>query len=134
MLSIGVLEKQGTFLGLGQFPRQIQIASSPSSKVLLIGYWRNPDFQIQVTVSDEKQIDSEEEELRGILRKVRHLDPGDPDDFAINRQEQFVATFNSVAGILAAVGLLITGLSLFVGGIGIMNIMFVSYQLRRANA
>jgi len=38
--------------------------------------------------------------------------------------------FHSVAGTIAAVGLFITGLSLFVGGIGIMNIMFVSVAER----
>jgi putative ABC transport system permease protein len=75
-------------------------------------------------------MDDAEEELRGILRKVRHVVPGDPDDFSINRQEQFVAAFNSIAGIIALVGLVITGLSLFVGGIGIMNIMFVSVAER----
>ena len=38
--------------------------------------------------------------------------------------------FHRVAGTIAAVGLFITGLSLFVGGIGIMNIMFVSVAER----
>jgi putative ABC transport system permease protein len=61
---------------------------------------------------------------------VRHVAPGDPDDFAINQQEQFVTMFNKVAGTIGIVGLLITGLSLFVGGIGIMNIMFVSVAER----
>lgn len=55
---------------------------------------------------------------------------GEDDDFSINQQENFVSTFNRVAGTIAAVGLFITGLSLFVGGIGIMNIMFVSVAER----
>jgi putative ABC transport system permease protein len=56
--------------------------------------------------------------------------PGAPDDFAINQQEQFISMFNRVTTTIAAVGLFITGLSLFVGGIGIMNIMFVSVAER----
>ncbi|HEY6226896.1 MAG TPA: FtsX-like permease family protein, partial [Verrucomicrobiae bacterium] len=52
------------------------------------------------------------------------------DDFAINKQEQFLETFNRVGGTIATAGLFITGLSLFVGGIGIMNIMFVSVAER----
>src|SRR6185369_893130 len=56
--------------------------------------------------------------------------PGAPDDFSINQQEQFISMFNKVTTTIAAVGLFITGLSLFVGGIGIMNIMFVSVAER----
>ena len=63
--------------------------------------------------------------------RLRHLAPSDADDFAINQQDQFVQMFHRVAGTIAgAVGLFITGLSLFVGGIGIMNIMFVSVAER----
>ena len=76
------------------------------------------------------QLDDAKEELRGLMRKIRHVAPGDPDDFAINQQDQFIKTFDSVTGTIAAVGLLITGMSLFVGGIGIMNIMFVSVAER----
>ena len=48
------------------------------------------------------------------------------DDFAINQQEQLLAQFRKVSAVIASSGFFITGLSLFVGGIGIMNIMFVS--------
>ncbi|HEX3797566.1 MAG TPA: ABC transporter permease [Verrucomicrobiae bacterium] len=123
---IGVLEKQGTFLGLESLDNEVIIPVQQ----LMIGYWRDPDFSIQAKVNNVAEMDNEEEELRGIMRKVRHIAPGEPDDFTINRQEQFVSLFNSVAGTIAAVGLVITGLSLFVGGIGIMNIMFVSVAER----
>ena len=64
------------------------------------------------------------------MRRTRRLRPGEPDDFAINQQEMFTNTFNRVAGMIGAGGLFITGLSLIVGGIGIMNIMFVSVAER----
>jgi putative ABC transport system permease protein len=96
----------------------------------LVGYWRNPDFEIQVKARDLARLEDAKEELRGILRKARHVAPGDPDDFAINQQEQVIQMFNRLAGTIAAVGLAVTGLSLFVGGIGIMNIMFVSVAER----
>jgi putative ABC transport system permease protein len=96
----------------------------------LIGYWRNPDFEIQVKARDLARLEDAKEELRGVLRKIRHVAPGDPDDFAINQQEQVIQMFNRLAGTIAAVGLSVTGLSLFVGGIGIMNIMFVSVAER----
>ena len=52
--------------------------------------------------------------------------PDEPDDFAINQQDQFVKLFHDMTRTIAIIGLFISSLSLFVGGIGIMNIMFVS--------
>ena len=64
------------------------------------------------------------------LRKIRRLESSQDDDFAINKQETLLSMFNKVSGMISMVGLFITGLSLFVGGIGIMNIMFVSVTER----
>ena len=93
-------------------------------------FMNNPNVTIAVKVNDVTQLDDLREELRATMRKIRQVPPGKPDDFAINQQEQFVELFRSVAGTIAAIGLFITGLSLFVGGIGIMNIMFVSVAER----
>jgi putative ABC transport system permease protein len=123
---IGVIEKQGSFLKLPSLDDMVVIPIPQ----LLMGYARNPDFEIQIKVAGVENVEDAKEELRGLMRKARHLAPGAPDDFAINQQEQIVKIFNSVAGTIATVGLLITGLSLFVGGIGIMNIMFVSVAER----
>jgi putative ABC transport system permease protein len=60
------------------------------------------------------------------MRHIRHLRPDEPDDFAINQQDQFVDLFHKETRTIAIIGLFVTSLSLFVGGIGIMNIMFVS--------
>ena len=123
---IGILERRGSFLGLQSLDNQIIIPIEQ----FLMGYWRNPDFTIEVKARSMAELEDAKEELRGIVRKIRRVAPSDPDDFAINQQEQFISRFNSVAGTIAAAGLLITGLSLFVGGIGIMNIMFVSVAER----
>ncbi|MEI9962875.1 MAG: FtsX-like permease family protein [Limisphaerales bacterium] len=76
------------------------------------------------------QIDEAREELRQTMRRVRRLAPNQPDDFAINQQDQIVKMFHRVTGRIAVIGLCVTSLSLFVGGIGIMNIMFVSVAER----
>ncbi|HOP99122.1 MAG TPA: FtsX-like permease family protein, partial [Verrucomicrobiota bacterium] len=68
--------------------------------------------------------------LRAVMRRIRGLAPAEPDDFGINQQDQFVQIFHRLGGTIAAIGLFITALSLFVGGIGIMNIMFVSVAER----
>ena len=123
---VGVLEAQGSFLGMVSLDNQVIIPLQQ----LMANFWNDPDCSIQVKVPDMAQIDETKEELRGVMRKVRRLAPTDPDDFAINQQELFIRMFNKVAGTIGAVGLFITGLSLFVGGIGIMNIMFVSVAER----
>jgi putative ABC transport system permease protein len=123
---IGVLEKRGSFLGMDSFDNEVIIPIQQ----FLVGYMRRPSFDIQVKVRNIARLDDAKEELRGLLRKIRHVAPGDPDDFSINQQEQFIQTFDKVTGTIATVGLLVTSMSLFVGGIGIMNIMFVSVAER----
>jgi putative ABC transport system permease protein len=93
-------------------------------------YFNFPDYGIQVKAKEMEQLEEAKAELRSVMRNVRRLAPAEPDDFAINQQDQFVKMFQRVGGTIAAIGLFITGLSLFVGGIGIMNIMFVSVAER----
>ncbi|MCK7522062.1 MAG: hypothetical protein MZV64_32480 [Ignavibacteriales bacterium] len=65
-----------------------------------------------------------------MMRKVRGLKYDEENDFSINQQEGLMENYNSVVGVIQIAGLFITGLSLFVGAIGIMNIMFVSVRER----
>jgi putative ABC transport system permease protein len=123
---IGVLEKQGDFLGAFSLDNQVII---PIQQVTAL-FWHFPDVSIQIKVRDLDALEDAREEVRGVMRKIRRVRPGDDDDFAINQQDQFLKAFNRVAGTIATAGLFITGLSLFVGGIGIMNIMFVSVAER----
>jgi putative ABC transport system permease protein len=123
---VGVLEKQGTFLGMFSLDNQAIITLPQFTE----NFWRHPDYQIQIKAKELEQLDEAKEELRAAMRRVRRLPPSKPDDFAINQQDQFVKMFHKLGGTIAAVGIFITGLSLFVGGIGIMNIMFVSVAER----
>jgi putative ABC transport system permease protein len=61
---------------------------------------------------------------------VRGLPPEKKDDFSINEQQALKSTLDPIKNTIAAAGLFITGLSLFVGAIGIMNITFVSVKER----
>jgi putative ABC transport system permease protein len=123
---IGVLEKKGSLFGQFSFDTQVII---PVGKMVR-GYRWDPSCVIHVKVADPAQMERARDELRGLLRKIRKLRPGQPDDFAINQQEQLLAQFRKVSAIIATGGFFLTGLSLFVGGIGIMNIMFVSVAER----
>ena len=123
---VGVLEKRGSVLGQMSLDNQMII---PIGKMFR-GFKWDPSCTIQVKVGDPSNIEAAREELRGLLRKIRKVPPGVADDFAINQQEQLIAQFRKVSGVIATAGFFITGLSLFVGGIGIMNIMFVSVAER----
>lgn len=123
---VGVLEKQGSMLG-----------QTMDTRVYIPIYRYFKEFRsfrggvdIWVKAVSLEELENTKEEIRGIMRKARRLSPGTPDDFAINQQELLTQLFNTIGGVIAAVGLFITGLSLFVGGIGIMNIMFVSVTER----
>jgi putative ABC transport system permease protein len=122
---IGVMERQGQMLGFSLDNRVVV-----PLKQFAAQFRAFPDIEIQVRVTDLEKLDEAKEELRGAMRKVRGVRPGDEDNFAINQQENFISTFRRVAGMIATVGLFITALSLFVGGIGIMNIMYVSVAER----
>jgi putative ABC transport system permease protein len=123
---VGVLEKQGNMLGDGGADSRVIIPL----RQFTAWFWNNPNITIAVKVKDVTQLDDSREELRNLMRRIRHVPPGQPDDFAINQQDQFIEMFHRIAGTIAGIGLFITGLSLFVGGIGIMNIMFVSVAER----
>jgi putative ABC transport system permease protein len=124
---LGVLEKQGSFLGLESLDNRAYV---PINRFFKEFASRRTGISILVKASSLPDLDETKEEVRGIMRKARGLNPKQPDDFAINQQEILIQTFNTIGVVIAAVGLFITGLSLFVGGIGIMNIMFVSVTER----
>ena len=123
---IGVIEKQGSFLGIASLDNRIVIPIESFFR----RFGANRGIEIDVKAADINNLDDTKEELRGILRKARHVSPKSEDDFAINQQELFVQTFNAIGVVVAGIGLFITALSLFVGAIGIMNIMFVSVTER----
>lgn len=121
---IGVLEKEGAVE-----------ASSDSTVYIPIGQFiahldREPDLVVAVKFPAPEFMDRAREELRGAMRRVRRLAPAAPDDFAIISQDSALAMFGRVTRTIAGIGLFITGLALFVGGIGIMNIMFVAVAER----
>lgn len=123
---VGVFEKQGGLFGA--FTSDNRVFIPLFSFQTHFGGRR--DVTIQVRVTDLKQMEDAKLEIEGIMRAIRNIPPGKPNDFSINQQEILTQTFAPISLVIASIGLFITGLSLFVGGIGIMNIMFVSVTER----
>jgi putative ABC transport system permease protein len=80
-------------------------------------------------VSEEKTTEAIDE-LETVLRKNHKISNPDDDDFRVMSQSELVKTFTSISDILTALLGAISGISLLVGGIGIMNIMYVSVTER----
>ncbi|MBZ0180763.1 MAG: ABC transporter permease [Melioribacteraceae bacterium] len=126
---VGILEEQGSWV-MGNF--------NPDNQVFVpIGfvfkYLQRESFgsiTINVRAPNSTMVEPVKEEAIGIMRRVRGLSYDQPDDFSINQQEGLLSEINSTIGVIQIAGLFITGLSLFVGAIGIMNIMFVSVKER----
>ncbi len=129
-LVIGVMEKQGgSFLGGPNFDRQIYVPIT--SYVKAFGGGRgHEDVDVAVKAPTQEALHDLEFEVIGEMRKIRGLRPAEPDNFSINKLDTLVGAFNSTMGVVILVGLLITSISLFVGAVGVMNIMFVSVTER----
>src|SRR3954452_24665254 len=123
---LGVGARQGSFLGLFSLD-SIVIVPLPSFKRY---FSAKSESDVRVKVRDKTKIEEAKDELTGLMRRVRALPPEKKDDFNINEQQAFKSTLDPVKNSIAIAGLFITGLSLFVGAIGIMNITFVSVKER----
>ena len=77
-----------------------------------------------------ERLEALQDQLIGIMRRVRQVPPDRKDDFALNRQEQFLKLYDQLTGALYAVAFGVGVITLVVGGIGIMNIMLVSVTER----
>ncbi|MBI5645535.1 MAG: ABC transporter permease [Ignavibacteriae bacterium] len=125
---IGVLEKEGDFLGTSMFSKDTQAFIPLNNFLRVFGGERSFDIHVKML----EGIDKEEArtELIGAFRKIRRVPAWKEDDFGINTQEFLKSIFDNVVSTIGIIGFLITSLSLLVGGVGIMNIMFVSVKER----
>jgi putative ABC transport system permease protein len=124
---IGVLAKQGSFLGLFSFDNQTLMPLGAYRKYFGI---RDENTEIQVKIRDKNRVPQARDEIIGAMRRVRGLVPGERDNFSVNEGQAFKQQLDPIKQGIAFAGLFVTGLSLFVGAIGIMNITFVSVRER----
>jgi len=123
---VGVNSRQGTFFGLFSWDSMVVMPLPAFDKY----FSAKSESDIRVKVKDKTKLADAKDELTGYMRRVRGLPPEKGDDFSINEQQAFKSTLDPVKNSIAIAGLFITGLALFVGAIGIMNITFVSVKER----
>tara|TARA_B100000131_G_scaffold137045_1_gene133601 strand:- start:372 stop:1583 length:1212 start_codon:yes stop_codon:yes gene_type:complete len=122
---IGVLEKQGKFLGLFSVDKQAILPIGAYNRIFSKRGW----MRLSIKIPEDK-IEEGLDEISSVMRHIRGLKPNQKNDFAINQTKAFEKNYNALKLAIGGTGTFITLLSLIVGGIGVMNIMFVSVKER----
>ncbi|WP_372776510.1 ABC transporter permease [Mangrovibacterium sp.] len=124
---IGVLGEKGeNAMGQDQDDLMLSPYTTVQKRLLSVSYIQG----IYASAVSEDMNDAAIEQMTASLRKSHKLEEGDPDDFQIRSQSELVQTFTSISDMMTTLLGAIAGISLLVGGIGIMNIMYVSVTER----
>jgi putative ABC transport system permease protein len=124
---IGVMASRGGS-GFGNQDNQVMVPLSTAQARLFSRGLDRVDM-IMVKASSPEAVPAADQEIANILR-TRHRTPIGADDFTILTQEDFLTTAGTITSVLTLFLGGIAGISLLVGGIGIMNIMLVSVTER----
>lgn len=124
---IGILESKG-YNSMGMDQDDVVLAPySTVMKRLLAQTYLSGVFASALT---EDMTDEAVDEITSILRREHKLKESDDDDFSIRTQEELSSMLNTTTDLMTTLLACIAGISLVVGGIGIMNIMYVSVTER----
>jgi putative ABC transport system permease protein len=123
---VGVLETKGS----SQEGDQDNFAIMPLTAGLNRFGRRNRNLNILVQARDQASYDDTVEQVRSVLRTVRKIPPGEPDNFEIFSNDSMIAQFNNLTVAVRVGVTVVSSIALLAAGIGIMNIMLVSVTER----
>lgn len=124
---IGILKEKGeNSMGMDQDDMLIAPYTSVQRRILAITHIQS----IYASAISEEKSDQAIDEIETILRREHKLKESDDNDFEVRSQAEMIETFSSISDMLTMLLGAIAGISLLVGGIGIMNIMYVSVTER----
>jgi len=128
---IGVFKKEGESL-IGNSTDNTFIIPAKTAANFIRLTSNRVNSRLQIKAASGVKIELLEEELRGIMRSIRKLRPGQEDNFAINKTTLISEPLKETFRIVNLAGWIIGGFAMLVGGFGIANIMFVSVTERTA--
>ena len=126
---IGVLERKGANM-VGADQDDVVLLPYTSARKRLIGSGFKDVHAILVSGRSVDSMETTTESIRGLLADRHRIPPGQPNDFQVQNTTEIAAALGVVTGIMTAMLASIAGISLLVGGVGIMNIMLVSVTER----
>ena len=132
---IGVLESKGTGGGMGGNQDEIVLVPLSTAHQRLFPRYHNSRGEPQVSVIYVQVVSADRmaeasDEISQLLRSRHNIDFASDDDFSVINQKDLLSIFGQITGVLTLFLGAIAGISLLVGGIGIMNIMLVSVTER----
>ncbi|WP_269532310.1 ABC transporter permease [Chitinimonas sp. BJYL2] len=124
---VGMMDKRGEIFGFSQdnylmIPFDVGRALQGQNRRLM--------FELRFTVADIADIEQAKEKVSRAVRAAHKIKPGKPDDFEVESADQLAKQFSQITGMATLVLGGIVGISLLVGGIGIMTVMLVSVTER----
>jgi putative ABC transport system permease protein len=124
---IGVMEPRGEVLGqnLDGF-----MLMPFETALAFTGTQVQPDFQVSFAVDDPDAVENVKQRVIALIRRAHGLGRDDPNDFTVQASDSISKTFGQIMSTVTLVVASVVGISLLVGGIGIMNIMLVSVTER----
>ena len=129
---IGVLEEKGGSQ-MGDEDNTVLVPLTTAQTRLFPSRSRSGEYRVSIILVEaisEERMEAASEQIATILREQHNIDFSDEDDFSVISQADIIAVFGQITGVLTVFLGAIAGISLLVGGIGIMNIMLVSVTER----
>ncbi len=124
---IGLMEPRGEMFGQSQ---DNYIVIPYRTGISLSGMAAQPDINIMLTVDDIEALAGVTERINQLMRRVHKIGKNQPDDFKVESSQSLAKTVSRVSSTITLVVSAVVGISLIVGGVGIMNIMLVSVTER----
>jgi putative ABC transport system permease protein len=123
---LGILEKKGSFFGNSMD----NVMMVPYTTVLDLYPEASRQLAFMAAAATPTQVPEARAQITTVLRRRHHLSPDQPNDFRIASQDEVLREFNKLSTVATSVLTGIVGVSLLVGGIGVMNVMLVSVTER----
>ncbi|OYV88475.1 MAG: hypothetical protein B7Z63_00400, partial [Ignavibacteriae bacterium 37-53-5] len=121
---VGVIKDQGNVLGEGNPYLMIPLTT------FFARYGHRRSLDIYVQAGSQKLFNAAEEQVEGILRTIRQVPPGKPNDFEVISNASLIDQFNHITRYVRLGAIVVSAIALLAAGVGIMNIMLVGVTER----